>query len=234
MAGKAKARILVIDDEEALVNVLRQSLGEEGMEVVGAHDAEEGMRMFYQAQPDLVVLDIILPGCDGWEVCRRLRQVSSLPILMLTARSDGSDLVRGLNLGADDYVTKPFSLDLLRARIEALLRRSARSETKVPPCKYQAGDVCIDMLRREATVGKRVVSLAPKEFDLLAYLVRNAGRTIPHSELLRQVWGPEYATETQYLSLYVWYLRSRIEENPRRPRRIRTWRGLGYRFVPTA
>lgn len=228
----ALAKILMIEDEQALIDIVREALREEGMEVFGANDADEGMRSFYHLQPDLVLLDIILPGCDGWEVCRRLRQVSNVPIVMLTARTDGTDLVRGLNMGADDYVTKPFSLDVLRARIEALLRRAARSRRHAVSRRYQAGDISIDLLTREVSVGAKAVSLTPKEFDLLAYLVRNAGRTVPHQELLRHVWGPEYSTETQYLSLYIWYLRNRIEENPRKPRRIVTWRGLGYRFVP--
>ncbi len=227
-----RPKILVIDDESALIEIIREALAEEGMEVVGASTAEEGLHTFFQEQPDLVVLDIMLPGCDGWEVCRRLRQVSNLPILMLTARTDGADLVRGLNMGADDYVTKPFSLEILRARIEALLRRAARNRRSANRT-FQVGDMRIDMLTREVTLRSDALSLTPKEFDLLAYLVRNAGRTVPHQELLRQVWGPEYSTETQYLSLYIWYLRNRIEENPRRPRRILTWRGLGYRFVPS-
>ena len=234
MGPTAKPKILVIDDEQALVEVIREALIEEGMEVVSANNADEGLRLFFQHQPHLVVLDIMLPGSDGWEVCRRIRQVSSLPILMLTARTDGSDLVRGLNMGADDYVTKPFSLEILRARIEALLRRSFNSRAHPVAQRFQAGDISIDMLRREVTVQQARVSLTPKEFDLLAYLVRHAGRTVPHRELLQQVWGPEYGAETQYLSLYIWYLRTRIEENPRRPRRIVTWRGLGYRFVPAA
>ncbi len=232
MEVTGKPRILVIDDERALVDVIQEALSEEGMEVFGAHDAEEGMRVFYQVQPDLVVLDIVLPGTSGWDVCRRLRQVSNLPIVMLTARADGSDLVHGLNLGADDYVTKPFSLEVLRARIEALLRRAARARHAAPKPAYQVGDVSIDMLSRQVSVGPNTVSLPPREFDLLAYLVRNAGRTVPHQELLQHVWGPEYDRETRYLSLYIWYLRNHIEENPRRPRRIVTWRGLGYRFVP--
>ncbi len=233
MEPTEKPRILVIDDEAALVEIIREALAEEGMDVSGASDAEEGLRTFYQVQPDLVVLDIMLPGCDGWELCRRLRQVSNLPILMLTAKTDGADLVRGLNMGADDYVTKPFSLEVLRARIEALLRRSSRARRAGVSRSLQAGDIQVDLLTREVTLRSAAVQLTPREFDLLAYLVRNAGRTVPHQELLRHVWGPEYSSETQYLSLYIWYLRNRIEENPRRPRRILTWRGLGYRFVPS-
>ncbi len=234
MTSNGKPNILVIDDEPALIEIIRDALGEEGMDVTGATSADEGLRAFYRTQPDLVVLDIVMPGRDGWEVCRRLRQVTNIPILMLTAKVDGTDLVRGLNMGADDYVTKPFSLEVLRARIEALLRRAASNRRKPTLRKYQVGDVFIDLLTREVRVGDRDVSLTPKEFDLLAYLVRNAGRTVPHQELLDHVWGPEYNTETQYLSLYIWYLRNRIEENPRKPRRIITWRGIGYRFVPAA
>ena len=232
--GDTKPRILVIDDEQGVIDVIAEALTQDGMEVIGACGAEQGLCLFYQTQPQLVVLDIMMPGLDGWEVCRRLRQVSRLPILMLTARREGTDLVRGLNQGADDYVTKPFNLEVLRARIDALLRRASRGGFPPPRRTYQAGDVTIDLLERRVTVRKNVISLTPKEFDLLACLVCNAGRTVPHQELLRQVWGPEYASETHYLSLYIWYLRSRIEENPRRPRRILTWRGVGYRFVPVS
>ena len=232
MELRAKPRILVIDDEHALVQVIRESLTEEGMEVVGAHSAEEGLPLFFKTQPDLVVLDIVLPGCDGWEVCRQLRRVSDVPVLMLTAKRDGADLVRGLNLGADDYVTKPFSLAVLRARIDALLRRAARARRVAGEQLLQAGDVEIDLLTHSVSVRNTPIRLTPRQFDLLVYLVRNAGRTIPRQELLQQVWGPGYASESRCLNLYIWYLRTRIEENPRRPRRILTWRGLGYRFVP--
>jgi DNA-binding response OmpR family regulator len=230
MGRTARPKILVIDDEPAVASIIQDALVDEGMEVLSVTDAEQGLRAFYDFQPDLVVLDIMMPGCDGWEICRRLRQVSTLPILMLTARTDGTDLVRGLNLGADDYVTKPFSLEVLRARIEALLRRAAPESA--PKHKYQAGDITLDMLSHEVTVGGRPIPLTPKEFDLLACLVRNAGRTVPRQELLRHVWGPDFHSEAQYLSLYIWYLRNRIEENPRKPRRIITWRGVGYRLVP--
>ncbi len=230
MGRTDKPKILVIDDEEAVVSIIHDALTEEGMEVLGVTSAEQALRAFYQFRPDVVVLDIMMPVCDGWEICRRLRQVSTLPILMLTARTEGTDLVRGLNLGADDYVTKPFSLQVLRARIQALLRRAAPEIASRH--KFQSGDITVDMMAREAHIGGRLIPLTPKEFDLLACLVRNAGRTVPRQELLHQVWGPDFHCEAQYLSLYIWYLRNRIEENPRKPRRIVTWRGVGYRFVP--
>lgn len=232
MGQTGKPKVLVIDDDEALVDLIQQALTDEGMVVFGAYDATEGLRLFYQIRPDLVILDIMLPGRDGWQVCRQLRQVSYVPIVMLTARRESTDLLRGLNLGADDYMTKPFSLDVLRARIEALLRRAARPELTHPPRRHDIGDLSIDMLAREVTIAGRLVPLSPREFDLLAYLVRHAGRTVPREELLQQVWGPEYVSENHYLSLYICYLRRHIEENPQRPQRIVTWRGLGYRFVP--
>jgi len=232
MGRTGNPRILVIDDEPAVVNVISDALTEEGMEVLGLTDAEQGLRAFYQFRPDAVVLDLMMPGCDGWELCRRLRQVSFLPVLMLTACSDADDLVRGFNLGADDYMTKPFSLEILRARIRALLRRSTPA-AMVPP-RLQAGDVTIDMLSHEVTVGGRPISLTPKEFDLLVCLVRNAGRVVHRNELLGRLWnGPgEPEKEAGRLSLYIWYLRNQIEEDPRKPRRIITWRGVGYRFMP--
>ncbi len=230
MGQTGTPKILVIDDEPAVVNVIKEALTEEGMEVLGVTDAERGLWAFYQFRPDVVVLDLMMPGCDGWELCRRLRQVSLLPVLMLTARTDSEDLVRGLNLGADDYVTKPFSLEILSARIRALLRRSAPHNAL--PAKLQAGDVTIDLLSREVTVGNRMVSLSPKEFDLLVHLVRNAGRVVLRDELANQLWRAERDGPSGRLSVHISYLRSRIEEDPHNPRRIITWRGVGYRFVP--
>jgi len=230
MGQTGTPKILVIDDEVAVVDVISDALREEGMEVLGVTDAEQGLRAFYQFRPDAVVLDLKMPRCDGWELCRRLRQVSFLPILMLTACSDGQDLIRGLNLGADDYMTKPFSLEILSARVRALLRRSRPQGSTLPI--LQAGDVTVDLVSRKVTVGERVVALTSKEFDLLACLVRNAGRIVLRNELVAQVWGDDACRSPQLLNLYIWYLRNRIEENPRKPRRITTWRGVGYRFVP--
>jgi len=230
MGQTGNPKILVIDDEPAVVDVISDALSEEGMQVLGVSDAEQGLRAFYQFRPDVVVLDVRMPRCDGWELCRRLRQVSFLPILMLTACSGGEDLIRGLNLGADDYMTKPFSLEVLSARIKALLRR-ARPQAALSPT-IQAGDVTIDLLSRKVKVGERTVPLTSKEFDVLACLVRNAGRIVLRSELVGEVWGEDAHPSPQLLSLYIWYLRNRIEEDPRKPRRITTWRGVGYRFVP--
>lgn len=227
-----KPRILVIDDEQDLVEFIRNALVDEGMEVFCAGNATEGLQLVHEVQPDLILLDIIMPGCDGWETCRRLRQVSTVPIVMLTARTDRDDIIRGLKLGADDYMRKPFSLAELSARIEALLRRVQRSAMMPPARLYAAGDVSVDLLSHRVTVGERVLRLRPKEFELMAYLVRNPGRTIPHQELLRQVWGNKHGPETQALKRCIWHLRKCVEEDPERPRRILTARGLGYRFVP--
>ncbi len=223
------ATLLVIDDDREFVELLRRRLEGAGYRVVAALDGETGLRMLESARPDLVILDIMMPGMDGWEVCRRIRQISTVPILMLTAKGMTPDVVHGLELGADDYVTKPFQADVLLARIRALLRRTA-SRALPEQGVYRCGEIVLDLDQHTVTVAGRPVQLTPLEFRLLSVMMRNAGRLLPHRYLLTQVWGPEYAEDIDNLKLYIHYLRQKIEPDPRHPRYILTEWGIGYRF----
>ena len=223
-------KILVIDDEEATVNLISILLERHGYEVIKAYRAEDGLRKAYRMHPDLVLLDIMMPDMDGWEVCRRLRELSDMPIIFLTARTEVKDVVRGLEMGADDYIVKPYDSDELVARIRAHLRR-APSSTMSEELVFNGGDFRVNFLNREVRVRGRVVHLTPKEFDLLGVLVRNAGRVVSRTELIKEAWGPEYADAIDSLKLYIHYLRQKIEADPQRPEYILTSRGVGYRFV---
>ena len=223
-------KILVIDDEEATVQLIGMLLERRGFEVIKAYRAEEGLRKAYRTQPDMVLLDIMMPDMDGWDVCKRLREMSDVPIIFLTARSDVKDVVRGLEMGADDYVVKPYDNDELVARVRAHLRRSPRpsmSEEMI----FNEGDFRINFMNRELYVKNELKHLTPKEFNLLAVLVRNAGRVVTRTELVTQAWGEEYADAIDSLKLYIHYLRQKVETNAQQPEYILTSRGVGYRFV---
>lgn len=223
-------KILVIDDEEATVQLISMLLEKRGFETIKAFRAEDGLRKAYRHQPDLVLLDIMMPDIEGWEVCKRLREMSDVPIIFLTARSDVKDVVRGLEMGADDYVVKPYDNDELVARVRAHLRRAPRpsmSEELV----FNDGDFRINFLNREVHVRGEIRHLTPKEFNLLAVLVRSAGRVVSRSELVSQAWGDEYSDAIDSLKLYIHYLRQKLESNPQQPEYIVTSRGVGYRFV---
>ena len=223
-------KILVIDDEETTVELLRLLLERRGFEVIKAYSAEEGLRKAYRHQPDLVLLDIMMPDMDGWEVCKRLREMSDVPIIFLTARSEGKDVVRGLEMGADDYVIKPYDNDELIARVRAHLRRSPKpnmSEELV----FNGGEFRINFMNREVRVRNEMKHLTPKEFNLLGVLVRNAGRVVPRNELVTEAWGEEYGDAIDSLNLYIRYLRQKLETDPERPEYILTSRGVGYRFI---
>jgi two-component system KDP operon response regulator KdpE len=223
-------KILVIDDEEPTVQLIGMLLERRGFEVIKAYRAEEGLRKAYRYQPDLVLLDIMMPDMDGWEVCKRLREMSDVPIIFLTARSEVKDVVRGLEMGADDYVLKPYDNDELIARIKAHLRRAPRpnmSEEMV----FDGGDFRINFMNREVYVRNEIKHLTPKEFNLLGVLVRNAGRVVTRTELVTQAWGEEYGDAIDSLKLYIHYLRQKLEQNPNQPDYILTSRGVGYRFA---
>ncbi len=223
-------KILIIDDEEATVHLIAMLLEKRGFETIKAYRAEEGLRKAYRHQPDLVLLDIMMPDMDGWEICKRLREMSDVPIVFLTARSDVKDVVHGLEMGADDYITKPYDNDELVARVRAHLRRSPRpnmSEELV----FDAGEFRINFMNREVWVRNELKHLTPKEFNLLAILVRNAGRVVTRTELVTQAWGEEYGDAIDSLKLYIHYLRQKLEVNAQQPEYIITSRGVGYRFV---
>jgi two-component system KDP operon response regulator KdpE len=220
----------VIDDEEPTVQLIAMLLERRGFEVIKAYRAEEGLRKAYRHQPELVLLDIMMPDMDGWDVCKRLREMSDVPIIFLTARSDVKDVVKGLEMGADDYVVKPYDNDELVARVRAHLRRSPRpnmSEELI----FNNGDFRINFMNREVWVDSDIKHLTPKEFNLLAVLVRNAGRVVTRTELVTQAWGEEYGDAIDSLKLYIHYLRQKLETNATQPEYILTSRGVGYRFV---
>jgi two-component system KDP operon response regulator KdpE len=224
--------ILVIDDDQDLGQMLRTQLERRDYHAVVASSGREGLQKAYQVRPDLVILDIMMPGMDGFEVCRRLRELSNVPIIMLTARNMKGDVVKGLEAGADDYLTKPFSSAELDARIQAVLRRtsSKNGPNSSRSSFYSNGHLSIDFDRRIVTVRGERVDLTPTEFKLLSCLVRNEGRVLPHRYLLTEVWGPEYADEVDYVKLYIRYLRLKLEDDPSDPVYILTEWGVGYRF----
>jgi len=222
--------ILLIDDSVELLRLVQLCLERAGYQVVTAVSGSEGLQKMYEHQPDLVILDIMMPGKDGWETCRHLREISDVPIIMLTAKSREQDVVRGLKLGADDYITKPFRAGELLARVQAVLRRAQQAEAgeEAYIYDYDNGRMVIDLQRRVVTVRGKPVSLTPTEFHLLSCLARNAGRVVPHKTLLSQVWGREYEEEVHYLKLYIHYLRQKLEDDPRHPRYLLTEWGVGY------
>ncbi len=222
-----KTRVLVVDDEPQTVKYVAANLRARGYDVITAQDDREALRLFRETPVDLVILDIMMPGPDGFEVCQAIRRESDVPIIMLSARGQEKDIVRALNLGADDYLTKPFGVEEMLARIQAVLRRTTRTAyTPRPPVRI--GDLEIDFGQRRVTVGGREVHLTPTEYDLLATLALNAGRVLPHRTLLQTVWGPEYGAETEYLWAYIRRLRQKIEPDPQNPIYIRTQPGVGY------
>lgn len=236
-------KVLVVEDEPALVDTLEYNLSRQGYDVVVAMDGAAALSMARQETPDLVILDVMLPVLDGFEVCRILRQETNVPILMLTARVEEVDKVVGLEVGADDYLTKPFSMRELMARVKALLRRVrlSREEASTPETedthdrepdrgKLVFGDLVIDMGRREMTCGGDLMHLKPKEFDLLVFLARNRGMVLSRDLILERVWGWDYDGGSRTVDVHVRWLREKIENDPSDPARIITVRGIGYRF----
>ncbi len=226
-------KILLVEDERAIAEGLAITLEAEGFQVRWINDGAEAIPTWERYRPDLVLLDLMLPGRSGTDICRDLRQRSNVPIIMVTARDAEVDRVVGLELGADDYITKPFSARELIARIRAVLRR-ANDATLVGDEPSEASGVRVDRARHEVTVDGARVDLPPKEFDLLALLVDNAGRVLTRDQLIDEVWGSNYHGDTKTLDVHVRRLRKRIEEEPQEPRRLLTVRGVGYRFADDA
>ena len=226
-------KVLIADDDRDFATVVAYTLRATwpDWQVVVAQDGRQALRAFAQERPDLVILDVSMPPPDGLEVCRRIRERSQVPILMLTARDTTLDEVQALDLGADDYLTKPFDHLALLARLRALLRRA---EAPTPPRRadYAAGELTIDFATREVRVGGAVVELTPTEYVLLEELARHAGTVMPHQLLLERVWGPEYSQDTHYLKVFVSRLRQKLGDAAERPRYLQTQWGTGYRLVP--
>jgi two-component system response regulator RegX3 len=223
--------VLVVEDEESFSDALSYMLRKEGFEVAVAATGPDALESFDRAGADLVLLDLMLPGLPGTEVCRELRTKSNVPVIMLTAKDSEVDKVVGLELGADDYVTKPFSSRELVARIRAVLRRRGDVEELAPPT-LEAGPVRMDVERHVVTVSSREVPLPLKEFELLEVLLRNAGRVLTRMQLIDRVWGADYVGDTKTLDVHIKRLRAKIEPVPSTPRFIITVRGLGYKFEP--
>jgi len=223
-------RILVIDDDANIVRLMEYGLRNAGMEVLSAHDGTEGLRQLYEHKPDLVILDVMMPRMDGWTVCQRIREFSDVPTIMVTAKDQDSDIVRGLDLGADDYVVKPVRLPVLVARVRACLRRAERAKQERPEITYADGYLLVDLPARRVTVGDEPVKLTPTEFSLLARLIQSPGRVLTNRQLLEDVWGWEYTDDLDYLRIYIWHLRHKIERDPKKPDYILTEHGVGYRF----
>lgn len=229
-------KILVVDDDVALVRLFDQILTGKGYEVLKASNGQEALRLFFAHKPDLVLLDIVMPEMDGWQTCSRIRDLSDVPIIMLTGQQKGEDdVVRGLDYGADDYLLKPVGGKELLARVRAILRRA-----ELPPAldvekrvTYSDDYLAVDVAERKVMVNGKRVKLTPIEFRLLALLVENAGRILTHQQLLEKVWGWEYADDLDYVRIYISHLRRKIEPEPAKPRYIMTEPGVGYYFQKT-
>lgn len=231
LGGETPALILVVDDEPRMIRFIRMNLELEGYRVADASNGLETLEQVRDQLPDLVLLDVMMPELDGFETLRMLREISTVPVIMLTAKTDEDAKIKGLELGADDYITKPFSPRELVSRVRAVLRRAALP-TPVPKTELVIDDrLTIDFARRQVIVAGEPIELSPTEYRLLYHLVNNAGWVMPYETLLAKAWGYEYREETHYLRIYVGYLRKKIERNPAEPEYILTERGVGYRFV---
>ena len=229
---KGQKLILIVDDEARMRRFMRMNLELEGYRVIEAEDGMEAVDRVREDLPDLVEMDVMMPQMDGFEALRLIREVSNVPVIMLTVRSEEDDIIKGLDLGADDYITKPFSSRVLASRIRSALRRAEVAMPITDKNILVIDDYLqIDLNKRQAIVNGKTVKLRPLEFKLLYHLASNPGWTIPHESLLAKVWGHEYHDETNYLRLYITYLRQKIEADPAHPKYIFTERGVGYRFV---
>ena len=226
-------RILVVDDEPQLTRVLRTGLKSHGYDVRVAADGLSGFETFTDWHPDLVITDLAMPVMDGLELCRRLRANSQVPIIVLSAKGEEKTKVEALDIGADDYITKPFGIDELLARVRALLRRAATIlSTQPESTELSAGDFHVNLETRQVTVAGREVHLTPKEFDLLVYFVKHSGKVLTHRTLLAAIWGGNYVEQNEYLRVFVGNLRKKLEPDPSNPRYILTDPWIGYRFNP--
>jgi two-component system, OmpR family, KDP operon response regulator KdpE len=222
--------LLLADDDAKLVAALSIYLQRCGYHIITATDGLSALQQLYNHRPDLVLLDVMMPNMDGWEACRRMRELSSVPVMMLTARDQEEDKITGLRLGADDYIAKPFSMRELVARVEAVLRRSKVAAPESNQVVIVDSELTIDRSRWEVRRHELPVPLTSTEMRLLFFLVESANHVLTHRQILEYVWGPEYATETDYAKLFIWRLRQKLEADPRHPKYILTERGIGYRF----
>ncbi len=226
----SKARILVVDDDKTLIRLMREALSKADYDVITAPNGIDALQELYAKQPDLIILDVMMPRMDGWETAQRIRQVSQVPIIMLTAKDEESDKLKGFAAGVDDYVTKPFSFAEIVARVGAVLGRARQVPPERKAKRYSSGTLVIDTDSRRVTKAGKVIELTPTEYRLLATLAENSGRVLSHEQLLNKVWGYEFGEDTGYVKRYIWYLRRKVEDDPRKPEHILTERGFGYLF----
>jgi DNA-binding response OmpR family regulator len=225
-------KILVVEDDRNLLDTLKYNLHKEGYEVVTAVDGAEALEVARTEKPDLIILDLMLPKMSGFEVCRILRKEMTVPILMLTAKAEETDKIVGLEIGADDYMTKPFSLRELLARVRAMMRRAKMVEIQPAPeeALLKVGDIEVNIARHQASKGEATLELTPKEFDLLVFLARNKGLVFSRNQLLEKVWGYDFAGDTRTVDVHIRWLREKIEDNPNEPKLLVTVRGVGYKL----
>jgi two-component system KDP operon response regulator KdpE len=221
--------VLIVDDDPGLRELIRINLEHEGYRVLQAVNGVECLEVVREQRPEIVLMDVMMPEMDGLEACARIRDFSQVPILMLTAKVQSRDIITGLDKGADDYLIKPFNIDELTARIRALLRRVP---SVYRPLSVAEGQIQIDQQTREVLVRSEVVDLTPTEYQLLLLLAEHAGKVVEHETLLRAVWGQEYSKDNDYLKVYIWHLRRKLEQDPRTPNILLTEWGVGYRLVP--
>jgi two-component system KDP operon response regulator KdpE len=232
LTDNTKPRLLIVDDDQGLLHALELYFDQLGYCVIKAQKGSTGLRRLYESHPDLVCLDVMMPGIDGWEVLKRIREMTDIPVIMLTARGAETERVKGLKLGADDYVSKPFSMRELAARVEAVLRRSQSSQAgQEESVDYSDDYLAVDTKRAEVRRDGEIVDLTPTEQKLLFFLIHNRGRLLSFDQILKHVWGFAYGEEKGYVRLYISRLRQKIEPEPSTPRYIMTEHGLGYRFI---
>jgi two-component system KDP operon response regulator KdpE len=224
--------VLIVDDEKSLRDFVRRNLEVRGFNTQTAANGLEALALFNTYNVDLVILDVMMPRMDGLETINRIRQHSLVPVIVLSALGEETDKIRALNLGADDYLTKPFGVGELLARVQAVLRRSRYNEAPSGVDRIVRGELVADLERHEVRQGEKVLELTPTEFNLLVYLMENAGKVLQHQMILQNVWGPEYGPESEYLRVYIGRLRQKIEADPANPKYLHTERGIGYLFSP--
>jgi two-component system KDP operon response regulator KdpE len=222
-------RILIVDDDNTLLGFIQEYLEREGFEVSAATGGEKALRLFYQDRPDLVVIDVMMPGMDGWELCARLQELSDIPLIMLTAKTSENDKLRGFRLGVDDYITKPFSMAELVARIRAVLGRTAAKLTNDLDV-FQIGNLTVDVRKRQVVLNESILDLTPTEYRLMETLARQPGVAISHDDIITEVWGDDHEGGGSALRRYIWLLRQKVERDPKNPERIITLRSFGYRL----
>jgi two-component system KDP operon response regulator KdpE len=226
-----KTRVLVIDDDPVIIELMVAALVELKVDVYTAGNGREALQQFYAQRPDLVILDVMMPDMDGWEICRIMRQLADVPIIMLTSQANDEQVIRGLDSGADDYITKPFNAKVVLARVRAALRRSSQVAPASPKAAtYSDGYIMIDIEHNLITVRGEPVKLTSLEYRLLAYLLQHPNRVLTTQQILENVWGWEYQDEASHVRIYMWHLRQKLEADPKKPKYLLTEYGLGYRF----